>query len=97
MGAVQLRGRSVGELLAHRHVGSWFLRLTRDKCQYTAPSPDGRTARVEHGFVWNIIATHPQREPMVFVYGSETEAHSSLVAAREVDLFEAASLGEVLS
>lgn len=86
-----------GELLANRQVGSWFLRLTRARCQHTIPASDGQTARVSDGFVWNIVATHPQRETMIFVYGREPEARSSLANAEEVDLFEAAAVGEVLS
>ena len=94
---VCVHGRNVGDLLAHRQVGGWFLRLTRDRCQRVVPAPDGRTGRIEHSFVWNIVATHPHRDPMVFVYGLEKEARAALGNAEEVDLFEAAAIGEVLS
>lgn len=93
---VRLKGRSVGKLLTRRAVGGWLLRLTVDRCQHTVPARDGG-AHVVDGFVWNIVATHAYREPMVFVYGNEREARAGFADAEEVELFEAAALGEVLS
>lgn len=77
-----------GDVVATRQLGGWTIRLAKRMVQ-------------QHGGVrrmlWQIVASHPQRDTMVFVYGGEKDAKEGFTSGTEAQLYEAACMGKVLS